>query len=67
MSLYNKDGEENTSWEYKSETKFWIEKARVEFNRSVGIEQGSKAISSIKVHGTFPKVAMSSLVVDVNS
>lgn len=57
------------SWIYSDEVDFWIAKAKKDFaNRiAIGTEQGSGAISSIVVHGTFPRVhELSSLKIDTN-
>lgn len=59
----------DTVWKFNDDEDFWIEKAKQDFaNRiAVGTEQGAGAISSIEVHGTFPRVhALSSLKVSVN-
>ena len=59
----------NTSWVYNDDVDFWIEKSKEDFaNRiSIGTEQGAGAISSIVVHGIFPRVhELSSLKINTN-
>ena len=57
-------GASKTSWVYNDAVDFWIEKARNNFSKSVGLAQGTAAVSSLIVTGEFPTVT--SLVVDVN-